>query len=430
MDVSVKKSDRQNSILARMHVLPPVPLEPGQWNLLFLLGLSISLGRYDTELLSLVIPFVQRDIGISEETVTSIFGLTKLGIIAGVLIGLLADRFGRVRLLSFTILGFSLAAGATAFASTQSQFVVAQFVARAFIETEAGLVVVIAVETLSPRNRGWALGFGAAFAATGAGLAALPYAFIEYLPGGWRALYAFSLIGFVLLAFIRRNLPESSRFLEAKAKRPKASLVGPLRKLLGGAYRLRLMWLALAQGIFAFGIASVFALQAKFLIETHGFRPADITILFILGGGIAVFGNIVGGLAADRFGRKPILTVSLVLTSVGAFGFFSNAGSLMVAFWILYAFSQFAAGVIFAAMEVELFPTNQRATASTLTNVAVTLGFALGAVAEGLMFTLTGSHAVGASLLALPIPLAALIVIAFLPETANRDLEEIAPDQD
>ncbi len=402
--------------------------------MLLLLGVSVTLGRYDTELLSLVIPYVQADIGISEEMVASIFGLSKLGVVVGILIGLLADHFGRVRLLTFTILGFSLATAATAFAETYTQFLGAQFLARAFIDTEAGLVVVIAVETLAPKNRGWALAFGAAFAAIGSGIAALSFAFIEVLPGGWRSLYLLSLGGVFLLAYVRRALPESERFAKTHAQQLNSGIrrrfIAPLHELLTGIYRSRLIWVSAARGVFAFGLAATFALQSKYLIETHGFRPSDITVLFISGGAVAIIGNILGGLLADKLGRKPVLTIFVILTVIGVVGFFSSEGRMMIAFWVLYAFSQFAAGVVLTALEAELFPTKQRATANTLTNFATTIGFAAGALAEGLVFRAAGSHAVGASTLVLILPLAFLIVIFKLPETANRDLDEIAPDDE
>ncbi len=419
-------------LLRRLRLTPPVKLEQGQLSILVLLGLSVALGRYDTELMSLVIPYVQADIGIAESLVASLAGISKLGIIAGVFLGLLADRFGRARLLAFTIIGFSLATAATAFAQTPAQFIVAQFCARAFVDTESGLVVVMAVEILASRNRGWALGFGAAFAALGSGIAALGFAFIEDVPGGWRALYLMSFAGIFLLAYMRRNVRETERFAQAHkqalATGARTSFFNPLSSLMKGDYKARLYRLSCAQGIFAFGVASAFALQSKYLIETHGFHPGHITILFIFGGAVAIFGNLAGGNLADRFGRKPVLAFFLTLTAIGIVGFFNTEGTAMIAFWIVYAFSQFAAGIIFTAYEAELFPTRQRATAGTVTNVASTLGFAAGAISEGLLYTVLGNHQVAIAMLALTVPFAFLFIARALPETANRDLDDISPD--
>ena len=434
MTATRESSSGQRSMLHRLRLAPPVPLGPGQLPVLLLLGLSVALGRYDTELLSLVVPYVQADIHIPESAIASLVGYSKLGIIAGVLLGLLADRFGRARLLTFTILGFSVATAATAFAQTPAQFIAAQFWARAFIDTEAGFAVVIAVEILARQNRGWALGYGAAFAALGSGVAALGFAFIEYFPGTWRALYFASLIGIFLLAFMRRNIRETERFAaahrDAKAAGVSQRLFAPLASLFKSIYRARLIRLSLAQAIFAFGVASAFALQAKHLIEIHGFRPSDITVLFIFGGAVAILGNLAGGNLADRFGRKPVLAVFLILTAIGIAGFFNTDGRVMVGFWILYAFSQFAAGIIFTAYEAELFPTRQRATAGGITSVAATLGFTAGTLSEGVLFAITGSHQIAVSLLAMTVPFAFLVIARHLPETANQDLDDVSPDME
>ncbi len=431
---ATENGPRAKGLLHRLRLAPPMPLAPGQLPVLVLLGFSVALGRYDTELMSLVLPYVQADIGIAESVIASLAGLSKLGIIAGVLLGLLADRFGRARLLAFTILGFSLATAATAFARTPAEFIAAQFLARAFVDTESGLVVVMAVEILASRNRGWALGFGAAFAALGSGVAALAFAFIEVFPGGWRSLYLASFAGIFLLAYMRRNVRETERFAEAqglaRAAGVRQKFLSPLTSLLGSLYSRRLVRLSVAQAIFAFGVASAFALQSKHLIETHGFRPGDITVLFIFGGAVAILGNLAGGTLADRFGRKPVLAIFLVLTAVGIAGFFNASGTAMIAFWILYAFSQFAAGIIFTAYEAELFPTRQRATAGTVTNVAATLGFAVGTLSEGILFNATGSHELAITTLALSVPFAFVAIARALPETANRDLDDVSPDLD
>jgi len=428
----VAPAESRPTVWRRLHLAPPDPLEAGQLSALVLLGLSVALGRYDTELLSLVIPFVQSDIGISENAVASLFGLSKLGVIAGVIFGLLADRFGRVRLLALTILGFSLATAATALAETPGQFIAAQFWARAFIDTESGLVVVIAVEILASRNRGWALGLGAAFAALGSGLAAIAFAFVEIVPGEWRALYFVSLVGIFLLAFLRRNLAESDRFIEARVQAKNADtkqgFIEPIVTLFRGIYRRRIASLSFAQAIFAFGVAGAFALQSKQLIEVHGFQPADITVLFIFGGAVAILGNVAGGNLADRFGRKPMLAIFLSLVAVGIIGFFNAEGPWMIAFWILYAFSQFAAGIVFTAYEAELFSTRQRATAGMVTNVAMTIGFAAGAAMEGVLFSVLGTHQLSVASLALVLPLGFVATLGHLPETANRELEEISPE--
>lgn len=415
-----------------LNPLPREPLPPGQITMLALLGATIALGRYDLDLLALVIPFVQRDLGIAEESVGAVFGIARLGVVPGVLLGLFADRLGRARLLLFTIVGFSLATAATGLAQTPAAFVAAQFIARFLIETEVTLATVIIIEELTARNRGWGLGFVAGLGTLGAGLSAVLYAMIEELPGGWRSLYFASLAAILTLAWLRRNLSETRRFAAQAEDLPPgrglADLLLPLRGLFR-AYPGRLIGLSLARVPFTFGVAAGFALQAKHLIETQGFTPGHITLLYIGGGAVAILGNLIGGTLSDRFGRKPVLAATVLLTGLGMFGFYQLDGVAMIACWILYTFANFAALVIFSAFDAELFPTSHRATASSFGNVMHTLGYSAGTLSEGVLFGLLGSHAAAVSLMTGTAAGALLAIAAFIPETANRPLEAISPER-
>ena len=58
-----------------------------------------------------------------------------------------------------------------------------------------------------------------ALGALGHGVASLAFGFIESLPGGWRALYAFGAVPILLLAWLRRTLQETARFRAAAGAR-------------------------------------------------------------------------------------------------------------------------------------------------------------------------------------------------------------------
>jgi hypothetical protein len=81
--------------------------------------------------------------------------------------------------------------------------------------------------------------------------------------------------------------------------------------------------------------------------------------------------------------------------------------------------------VMLSALGSELFPTAYRSTASAARAVTATLGAAIGLAAEGVLFTATGSHA--AAIAWMVVPLAVVpVALARVPETARRELEEIA----
>jgi hypothetical protein len=109
-------------------------------------------------------------------------------------------------------------------------------------------------------------------------------------------------------------------------------------------------------------------------------------------------------------------------------GFYNAPGGLVPLFWIPLVFSFFAIDVIFTALGGELFPTAVRSTGSALRAISFTLGGALGLLTEGFLFEATGSHAAAITWMLTSVAVAAVAVARWLPETARRSLEEIAPD--
>ena len=85
--------------------------------------------------------------------------------------------------------------------------------------------------------------------------------------------------------------------------------------------------------------------------------------------------------------------------------------------------------VQFGALGSELFPTSYRSTASGIRAVVGTLGAALGLWTEGWLYGFAGSHATAITLMLVVIPLAPLVIVFALPETAARELEDIAPER-
>jgi MFS family permease len=84
--------------------------------------------------------------------------------------------------------------------------------------------------------------------------------------------------------------------------------------------------------------------------------------------------------------------------------------------------------VVLHAYGTELFPTSHRSAASSALTVAGTLGAVIGLLLESVLYGVTGSHADAIRLLSLVSFLAAIIMFVSFPETAGRELEEIAPN--
>jgi MFS family permease len=178
------------------------------------------------------------------------------------------------------------------------------------------------------------------------------------------------------------------------------------------------------------GLASSPALffAPKYLQDVHGWSPGWVAALNFGGGFFAVIGNPLAGWLSDRYGRRPITAVFLILTALGAMGFYAGGGALVGVLWVLLVFGNMGSEVTLAAYGAEMFPTSQRSTASGMRAFATTLGIVAGLAAVSALFALFQSNWTAILVLAAGALVAALLVGLGFPETAGRSLEEIAPE--
>jgi MFS family permease len=408
-------------------------IAPRQSHLLSVLGAANLVDNYDIAVLGLALPQIQLGLGLADDQLGALSAVIRLGVIPAVILSALADGVGRRILLLLTILGFTGFTALTSVAQTPAQFMLLQFLARVFIATEAILAIVVIAEEFDPRARGWGIGVIGAMGALGHAVASLVFAVVNILPLGWRAMYLLGVAPLLLLAWFRRSLAETQRFEVHRRRRGHAydwrAALGPFRNLIH-MYPGRMLALggALFPVAFLFETSGFFA--SKTLQQVHHYAPAQVTLLYLTAGVAAPIGNLVAGVLGDRYGRKWIMVGGLILHA-GAVAIFYNAGGVWVPLaWSTMVFSMMLVNVLFAALGAELFPTSYRSTASGVRAVVATVGAALGLFVEGMLFTRFGSHAAAITAMLLVTPLAPGIVARFLPETASRELEEIAPERE
>ncbi|HKJ25078.1 MAG TPA: MFS transporter [Myxococcota bacterium] len=430
-------SRRRRFLDAVPFLAPPEPLGDGQRRLLLVLGATVMINHYDFGLLSLVLSHLQADLVIPESELGPMVSVIRLGALPSVLLALVADRVGRRRLLVGTLLAFTACTAATAFARTAFEFMALQFLARVFVTAEEFIAVVIVAEELGARSRGYGLGVLAALGSLGNGVSALAFGAIDLIPHGWRALYLLGAAPLLLLAWIRRTIPETRRF-EAHAEAASAGRAaaggglgawfGPALEL-GRRYPGRMAVLVAAIVPATVVMTSAGTFVPKTLLERHGFGPGDITTLYLTVGVFVLLGNVVAGRLADRVGRRAVVATALVVNAAGIWGFYNLAMPWVVVAWVAMMFCLVAVDVLFGALGSELFPTAFRSTASSIRALAWTLGGSIGLLIEGALFGVVGDTHGEVLTVMLPVALLAPLVIWFgLPETAARELEDIAPD--
>src|SRR5262245_43546864 len=302
----------------------PPALTRHQWRVLGLVSIVSLFEQYDVYLFSLNLKQIQAELGIAEASLGWIASAVRAGAFFALPLTLAADRLGRRRVLLYTILGYTLCTGATAFAPDAATFVGLQFLARMFAAAEAVIAVVVIAEEFDAAHRGWGIGALGAIHAVGAGMAGGFFALVDVLPYGWRALYLVGLVPLLLTAHLRRTLPETARFdalrRDAEELQRSSSLAPALELLRRHPGRLAMLAVAVFAIEVVAGPATFFA--PKFLQESHGWSPESVSMLVSMGGALGTLGNPVAGRLSDRRGRKPVTLLFTLFVTLAILSFY------------------------------------------------------------------------------------------------------------
>jgi len=174
-----------------------------------------ALDALDVQMFSLVIPTLIASWHVSH-TEAGLIGSVTLGTSAlgGWLGGGLSDRIGRVRALQVTVLWFAIATFASAFTQSFAQLMAVKGVQGLGFGAEWAAGAVLMSEVIGPENRGKALGAVQSGWAVGWAASVLLYAAtFSLLPAdvAWRVMFAFGLLPALLVFYLRRSVPESTR---------------------------------------------------------------------------------------------------------------------------------------------------------------------------------------------------------------------------
>jgi putative MFS transporter len=401
---------------------------PRQWRVFLIASTAGFFDNYDRALLSLALKQIQAGLRISEASLGRVLSIIRLGYLFSLFVTPLADVFGRRRLLLYTVVAYTVFTGLSAIAPNQQVFTVWQMLARAFAGAEGTVALVILSEEVDAGVRGWTIGLLSALASVGYGIAALAFAGIEVMPYGWRGLFALAVLPLALIIPLRRALPESHRFeREQAAGRARGSVLAPLRALFR-SYPLRLAMLVAVAFLGNLGGNTAGFLFPKYLQEVHGYSPGNVSSLFFLGGALGILGNIVAGRLSDRFGRRTMGSLFVLMAPFLTIWLYSTRSNLVIPIWIVELFCDVASSTIVAAYGAELFPTSYRSTAGSALAAAGTTGGSLGLFLEGVLFHATGSHWIAVRWLTGFWMVASIVMFLSFPETAGRELEAISPE--
>src|SRR5258706_843645 len=135
--------------------------------------------------------------------------------------GFLGDRYGRLFSYQFNLLVFGLASMAAAFAPNMTVLIACRFIMGVGLGAENVVGYSTMTEFVPARSRGRWLGLMAVCVVTGLPVSLLVASFVVPV-FGWRAMFVIGGIGALIVWYLRKNLPESPRWLEAVGRKEEA----------------------------------------------------------------------------------------------------------------------------------------------------------------------------------------------------------------
>jgi MFS transporter, putative metabolite:H+ symporter len=404
----------------------PSGVEAAHLRVLGFVTLAMFFENYDLSILGNAMPQIAATFGLDEAGQGRFAAAIRFGALPAFLLLPLADRLGRRRLLLISIAGMSLGSFATALATSPLWFTIAQIATRTFIVAAAITSIVVVTEEFPALHRGWGIGMLGGVGAIGYGFGALVYGVIGSLPGNWRWLYGLGLAPLLVLPRFARGLRETARF-SASAERVAAARGGALRPVVELLRRhpRRAAAIALIGGLANAGTGPSMQFISEFLQTERGWTPAAFATLTVVLGAIAILGPLVAGRLGDRYGRRRVAASVLALFPLASFAFFAGPPGWVALPWTVMVFLSMATTVSVRALATELFPTAFRGTGAGTLALLETVGVGVGLFAYAGAVGALGSQSLALPLVALAC-LAAALSVVLVPETAGRELEDVA----
>ncbi|MFZ0921524.1 MAG: MFS transporter, partial [Candidatus Acidiferrales bacterium] len=287
-------------------------------------GVGWMLDAFDVMLYSMVLATLMRDLGMSKSTGGLLGSLTLLAsAVGGVIFGFVADRIGRTRSLSTSILVYSVATAACGFSHTVVELAIFRVILGLGMGGEWTAGAALIAETWPAEHRGKALGIMQSTWAIG-GMLAAGVAWAILPRWGWRGVFFVGVLPALAALWIQRRVPEPEIWKQRELAGGRAPSV-PLQML----WRKDIRWngfLATAMNTFSMlGYWGLFTwIPAYFSLPvSQGGRGLSIattyTWLLVMGVG-QWLGYVLFGFAADAFGRRrtyfTYLFVAALLTPI------------------------------------------------------------------------------------------------------------------
>jgi MFS family permease len=377
-----------------------------RWKVLGGCFLAYLFDALEIVLLSLALPAIRADFGISAAQAGLLATATLLGIgVSSVAAGWLADNLGRKTALLASLSTFGALTASLAAVQSFEVFLVLRFLAGLGLGGVWAVVSAYVVETWPPQSRGRAAAFVLSAFPAGGVLAAVMSG--VFLPD-WRTMFlvagAMTIVPVAIVAVLFRESAEWLAQRAAAEAAPTVAVKVSVREVFAGPLRRRTLLGTLMAALALTGYWGTSTWLPTYLTSERGL-PASSVALFLTVLNLGTFvGYNIFGVVADRIGRRRtiIITLTGVALTVPIYALATDHTAL---FWLGPMFAFFTAFFgLFGSYLGELFPTRSRATGAgfcfnmgrgisafapfVLAGLAGVIGFSGGLVACAVFFGL------------------------------------------
>lgn len=393
------------------------------WRALVAAGTGWMLDAMDVTLYSIALVAIGEEFHLNKSESGAVASATLVAsALGGIASGVLADRFGRVRMLMISVLTYSVFTALTATSQNLAQLVLWRVLVGIGMGGEWSAGAVLVAETWPAKHRGKAIGLMQSGWAIGYILAAVIGALI--LPHwGWRAMFLVGFAPALLTIWIRRNVPESPTWKGRSTEGPRA--IG-LLQLFRPPLRNRVLIATATTAALLFSYWGLFTWIPTYLSSRDSggagmgiVKSAAWIIPMQIG---AFFGYTSFGFLADRFGRKPTF-IAFVLGAamiVPIYGASARSEMTLMVLGPIVGFLGHGYFSLFGAMLAELFPSEIRGTAQ---GFCYNAGRAASALAPWTIGLLADQHGLGYALGTTSVLyLVGAALVLFLPETRGKEI--------